>query len=168
MSEAKRLNLKNVVIFKYFFTKEGNEKYLIDFLEALLETKIKDIDVCRDLNLEDIKDRKIYAQATFDDGVIADIEMQILNTEDDEERGTLYLSEKMRKEIQKKTGNRKFISINILGYNVFEDTDEYIHEISISLNDQEKNMMNNIRCMIIELPKFRKSHKNIEELFNNN
>ena len=41
------LNLKNDVIFKAFFTKKGNEKYLKSFLEALLNEKIDNIEVMR-------------------------------------------------------------------------------------------------------------------------
>ncbi len=41
------LNLKNDVIFKAFFTKKGNEKYLKSFLEALLKEKIDEIEILR-------------------------------------------------------------------------------------------------------------------------
>ena len=36
----KKLNLKNDVIFKTFFSRKGNEKYLIDFLNAVLKIEI--------------------------------------------------------------------------------------------------------------------------------
>lgn len=41
------LNLKNDIVFKAFFTKKGNEKYLKSFLEALLNEKIDEIEVMR-------------------------------------------------------------------------------------------------------------------------
>ena len=41
------LNLKNDVIFKAFFTKKGNEKYLKSFLEALLKERIDEIEILR-------------------------------------------------------------------------------------------------------------------------
>ena len=41
----KELNLKNDVVFKAFFSRKGNEKFLIDFLESLLETKIENIEI---------------------------------------------------------------------------------------------------------------------------
>lgn len=41
------LNLKNDIIFKAFFTKKGNEKYLKSFLESLLNEKIDNIEVMR-------------------------------------------------------------------------------------------------------------------------
>ena len=41
--ENKKYNLKNDIIFKTFFSRKGNEKFLIDFLEALLKIKIEEI-----------------------------------------------------------------------------------------------------------------------------
>lgn len=41
------LNLKNDIVYKAFFTKKGNEKYLKSFLEALLNEKIDQIEVMR-------------------------------------------------------------------------------------------------------------------------
>lgn len=41
------LNLKNDVIFKAFFTKKGNEKYLKSFLEAIIKEKIDEIEIIR-------------------------------------------------------------------------------------------------------------------------
>ncbi len=49
------LNLKNDVIFKAFFTKKGNEKYLKSFLESILKEKIDQIQVIRRSKLEAIK-----------------------------------------------------------------------------------------------------------------
>lgn len=41
------LSLKNDIIFKAFFTKKGNEKYLKSFLESLLNETIDNIEVMR-------------------------------------------------------------------------------------------------------------------------
>ena len=41
------LNLKNDIIFKAFFAKQGNQKYLKSFLEALLKEKIQKIEIMR-------------------------------------------------------------------------------------------------------------------------
>ena len=45
--QMEQLKLKNDIIFKIFFSKKGNEKYLKSFLEALLEIKINKIEVMR-------------------------------------------------------------------------------------------------------------------------
>lgn len=41
------LNLKNDIVFKAFFSKKGNEKYLKSFLESLLDEKIEEIEIMR-------------------------------------------------------------------------------------------------------------------------
>ena len=41
----KELTLKNDIIFKEFFSKKGNEKFLIDFLTGLLEINITKIEI---------------------------------------------------------------------------------------------------------------------------
>lgn len=48
----KILNLKNDIIFQAFFSRKGNEKYLIDFLNALLKMDIKSIEIREEVNLE--------------------------------------------------------------------------------------------------------------------
>ena len=47
MVDGKKLNLKNDIIFKAFFTKKGNEKFLKSFLESLLKIKIEEIEAVR-------------------------------------------------------------------------------------------------------------------------
>ena len=44
-TKQKKLTLKNDVIFKAFFSIKGNEKYLIDFLNALIKINIVKIDI---------------------------------------------------------------------------------------------------------------------------
>jgi len=51
----KKLNLKNDVIFKTFFSRKGNEEFLIDFLKALLKIEIKNIKIREEANLEKLK-----------------------------------------------------------------------------------------------------------------
>ena len=63
VEQEKRLNLKNDVIFKTFFSRKGNEEFLIDFLNALLKIEIKKIEIREEANLEKLgveeKGRKI-------------------------------------------------------------------------------------------------------------
>ena len=51
-AKQKKLTLKNDVIFKAFFSRKGNEKYLIDFLNALLKINIVKINIREEVNLE--------------------------------------------------------------------------------------------------------------------
>lgn len=80
MIENTKLNLKNDIIFQAFFAKKGNEIFLIDFLEALLKIKINKIEIKEEVNVEKLskfeKGGRIDIQATLNDGIIANIEMQ--------------------------------------------------------------------------------------------
>jgi len=51
-----KLNLKNDIIFKTFFSRKGNEEFLIDFLNALLKIEIKKIQIREEANLEKLKE----------------------------------------------------------------------------------------------------------------
>ena len=166
----KKLNLKNDIIFKAFFGKKGNEEFLIDFLEALLKIKITKIEIQEDVNLEQLsfkeKGGKLDIQAILNDGVIANIEMQVRNNHNMEVRTTFYASKIMSRETSRGEDYRnikKIILINILGYNMFKKYDEYIHKTAIVLDGhREEIVIDNIEWWFIELPKFRKMHKNID------
>ena len=54
----KKYNLKNDIIFKAFFSRKGNEIFLIDFLEALLNIKIKEIKIKEEVNIEQLAARR--------------------------------------------------------------------------------------------------------------
>ena len=166
----KKLNLKNDIIFKAFFGKKGNEEFLIDFLEALLKIKITKIEIQEDVNLEQLsveeKGGRLDIQAILNDGVIANIEMQVRNNHNMEVRTTFYASKIMSRETSRGEDYRsikKIILINILGYNMFKKYDEYIHKTAIVLDGhREEIVIDNIEWWFIELPKFRKMHKNID------
>ena len=165
----KKLNLKNDIIFKAFFGKKGNEEFLIDFLEALLKIKITKIEIQEDVNLEQLsveeKGGRLDIQAILNDGVIANIEMQVRNNHNMEVRTTFYASKIMSRETSRGEDYRsikKIILINILGYNMFKKYDEYIHKTAIVLDGhREEIVIDNIEWWFIELPKFRKMHKDI-------
>ena len=165
----KKLNLKNDIIFKAFFGKKGNEEFLIDFLEALLKIKITKIEIQEDVNLEQLsveeKGGRLDIQAILNDGVIANIEMQVRNNHNMEVRTTFYASKIMSRETSRGENYqsiKKIILINILGYNMFKKYDEYIHKTAIVLDGhREEIVIDNIEWWFIELPKFRKMHKDI-------
>ena len=52
----KKLNLKNDIIFKAFFSRKGNEKYLIDFLNSILKIEITKIEIKEEVNFLNKKD----------------------------------------------------------------------------------------------------------------
>lgn len=161
------------IIFKTFFSRKGNEKFLIDFLEALLKIKIEEIKVKEEVNLEQLmveeKGGRLDLQAKLNDGIIVNIELQMKNNSNIEERTTFYSSKVISQETERGTDYKdinKVIMINILGYNLLE-FDEYISETAIVL-DKHRNyeILTGIKWYFIELPKFRNKNPDMNEKLN--
>lgn len=168
--EIKKYNLKNDIIFKAFFSRKGNEIFLIDFLEALLNIKIEKIKIKEEVNLEQLsveeKGGRLDLQAKLNDGVIVNIELQMKNYFNIEERTTIYSSKVISRETERGSDYNdinKVIMINILGYNLLE-FEEYISETVIVLDKhREYEMLKGMKWYFIELPKFRKQNPNMNE-----
>ena len=171
--KIQKLNLKNDVIFKAFFSRKGNEKFLIDFLEALLKIKIKEIQIREEVNLEqlavDEKGGRLDLQAILDNGVIVNIELQLKNEYNIEQRTTYYSSKVISRETERGTDYediKKVIMINILNYEILP-FDEYISETAIVLDKhREYEMLKGIKWHFIELPIFRRSNPDMNEKLN--
>ena len=166
----KKYNLKNDIIFKAFFGRSGNEIFLIDFLEALLKIKIEKIKIKEEVNLEQLsveeKGGRLDLQATLNDGIIVNIELQMNNNFNIEERTTLYSSKVNSRDAKKGTDYseiNKVIMINILGYNLL-DVEEYISETVIVLDKhRDYEVLKGIKWYFIELPKFRKKNTDMND-----
>lgn len=166
----KKYNLKNDIIFKAFFARPGNEIFLIDFLEALLKIKIEKIKIKEEVNLEQLsveeKGGRLDLQATLNDGIIVNIELQMNNNFNIEERTTLYSSKVNSRDAKKGTDYseiNKVIMINILGYNLL-DVEEYISETVIVLDKhRDYEVLKGIKWYFIELPKFRKKNPDMND-----
>lgn len=140
----KKLNLKNDIIFKTFFSRKGNEKFLIDFLNALLKIEIKNIKILGEVSLEqltqDEKGGRIDIQAELHSGIIIDIEMQMQDEKNIEERTTYYATKILSKETKRGTEYnqiKQVIMINILNYNLL-GFDEYISE-TVTVLDKHRD-----------------------------
>ena len=168
--ENKKYNLKNDIIFKAFFSRKGNEIFLIDFLEALLKIKIEKIKIKEEVNLEQLsveeKGGRLDLQATLNDGIRVNIELQINNNFNIEERTTLYSSKVNSRDAKRGTDYseiNKVIMINILGYNLL-DVEEYISETVIVLDKhRDYEVLKGIKWYFIELPKFRKKNPDMND-----
>lgn len=166
-------NLKNDVIFQAFFSRKGNEKFLIDFLNALLKKDIKSIEIREEVNLEKLsreeKGGRLDLQAKLEDGTIISIEMQLKNEYNIEERTTLYSGKVISRETKRGTDYEdinQVIMINILGYN-FLEVDDYISETAIVLDKhRDYEVLTGLKWYFIELPKFRKQHPDMNEKIN--
>ena len=170
---ARKKNLKDDIIFREFFGRKGNEEFLIDFLNALLKIQIEKIDIRNDVNLgnikRDAKAGRLDIQAELNDGIIIDIEMQVENLHNMEERTTYYASKVISKETKRGTEYKdikKVIVINILDYEML-GFNEYISETEIVLKEhKDYEVIRGLKWYFIELPKFRKIHPDMNEKIN--
>ncbi len=141
-----KLNLKNDIIFKTFFSRKGNEEFLIDFLKALLKIEIKSITIQEEVNLEKLatqeKGGRLDLQAELNNGVIVNIELQIKNKHNIEERTTFYSSKVVSRNLQRGKDYKEIkqvIMINILDYDrgkveVAEKKNKTIEKARIEMN----------------------------------
>ena len=172
-NNKERLNLKNDIVFREFFGRKGNEEFLIDFLNALLKIQIVKIEIKNDVNLGNItpetKGGRIDIQAELNDGIIVDIEMQVRNNHNIEERTTFYASKIISKETEKGRDYKEIkqvIVINILDYELL-GFDEYISETEIVLKEhKDYEVIKGMKWYFIELPKFRRIRPDMDEGIN--
>ena len=121
--EIERLPLTDDYIFKRVFAFEGNESVLKDFLEAILKKDIKEVTIKNPEIIPYEKDEKrglLDIKAETDDGTILDIEMQMKDRKDTEERGIQYLGNMITSQLQvgdDYTKLKKSIVIFITNYN---------------------------------------------------
>ena len=172
-TKEKKYNLKNDVIFQTFFSRKGNEEFLIDFLNALLNKDIRSIEVREEVNLERLSKEeeggRLDLQAKLEDGTIISIEMQLRNEYNIEERTTLYSGKVISRETERGTDYEdinQVIMINILGYN-FLKVEDYISETAIVLEKhRDYEVLTGLKWYFIELPKFRKQNPDMNEKIN--
>ena len=143
--QEKVYNLKNDIIFKAFF-------------EVDLEK----------LNPEE-KGGRLDLQATLNDGIIVNIELQIENKHNIEKRTTFYSSKVISMETERGTDYKdinQVIMINILDYELF-GFDEYISETKVVLDKhRDYEVINGIKWYFIELPKFRRMNPDLNKKIN--
>lgn len=171
--EVKRYNLKNDIIFKAFFAKKGNEEFLIDFLTGLLKVKIKGITIREEVDLlkftNEEKGGRLDLQATLSDGTIVNIEMQVRNRGNIENRTAFYSAHVLSRENEKGTPYeeiKQVIMVNILDYNLL-DVEEYVSE-TVTVLDKHRGyeVIDLMKYYFIELPKFRKQNPDMNDKLN--
>ena len=121
-----RLPLTNDYVFKRVFGKKGNENILKDLLEAILDIKIEKVEVQNpEIPKEAIEDKLsvLDIKAELNKNTIVDIEMQVVDEKNIEERSVVYLSKNTSGQLQ--TGEqyinlKKSIVINLLNFNHYK------------------------------------------------
>ena len=166
-----RLPLTDDYIFKRVFAFEGNESVLKDLLEAILRKNIKNVTIKNpEIIPYEREDKRglLDIKAETDDGTVLDIEMQMEDKKNIEERGTLYLANMITSQVQvgdDYTTLKKSIVIFITNYNFlkrnsyhsigkikFDKTlkEEYV-DMGYKTEDEEASKY-------IELPKYKKKN----------
>mgnify|MGYP002385131150 FL=1 len=169
-----RLPLTDDYIFKRVFAFEGNESVLKDLLEAILRKNIKNVTIKNpEIIPYEREDKRglLDIKAETDDGTVLDIEMQMEDKKNIEERGTLYLANMITSQLQvgdDYTTLKKSIVIFITNYNFlkrnsyhsigkikFNKTlkEEYV-DMGYKTEDEEASKY--IEFHYIELPKYKK------------
>ena len=171
-----RLPLTDDYIFKRVFAFEGNESVLKDLLEAILRKDIKTVTIKNpEIIPYEREDKRglLDIKAETDDGTILDIEMQMEDKKNAEERGTLYAGNLITGQLQVGDDYKKLkkcIVIFITNYNFlkrnsyhsvgrmkFEDTleEEYV---DMGYSEEEQIASKYIEFHYIELPKYKKKN----------
>ena len=168
------LPLTDDYIFKRVFAYKGNESVLKDFLEALLKIEIKGIKITNPEIIPYEKGEKrglLDIKAEINDGTMLDVEMQMKNEINTEERATEYMGKMISEQLQ--VGEdyqnlKKSIVIFITNYNFlkrnsyhsvgrmkFDKTlkDEYVN---MGYDKEDEIASKYIEVHYIELPKFKK------------
>ncbi len=162
---SKRITPKMDIVFKKIFGSVGNEAILKDFLEYILDMKIKDLSLNQSTELlPDLfsgKNSRIDVRAELDDGTKVDIEMQTDKAGFSEERCLQYWSRLYTNDLEKGEQYhelKKTICIWIVDDEVYNEFKEF--ESTWKMREEKlgiRNHFNKIEIHVIELKKFRKT-----------
>ena len=175
-NEIKRLPLKSDYVFKRIFASEENNSILKAFLEAVLDIKIKNVEVKNPELTPDMADEKLGIldiKADIDGKKIVDIEMQVSNEYNFKERTMTYIaklaSEQLRAGEQYKL-QKQIIAINILNFSYLDrnayhsvarmryDKTKSEECIELNINPEEEILTDIFEVHFIELEKFKKKN----------
>ena len=158
------LKLKNDLVFKAFFSKKGNEKYLKSFLESLLKIEIDEIEIIGEATLlqmtKDAKLGRIDIKATINKREIVNIEIQLKDKNNMEKRSIFYGAKLITDNFGKKEEYKDIkpvILINILNYNLLKVPEYCTKTVTVAEKHREYEVIKDVTYYFIELPKFRKS-----------
>ena len=167
------LPLTDDYIFKRVFAYKGNESVLKDFLEALLKIEIKGIKITNPEIIPYEKGEKrglLDIKAEINDGTMLDVEMQMKNERNTDERATEYMVKMISEQLpvgEDYQNLKKSIVIFITNYNFlkrnsyhsigrmkFDETlkDEYVN---MGYDKEDEVASKYIEVHYIELPKFK-------------
>ena len=174
ITKTTRLPITDDYIFKRVFAYKGNESVLKDFLEAILKKKIKKVTIKNPEIIPYEKGEKrglLDIKAETEDGTMLDIEMQMEDEKDIDERATSYMGKLISEQLQvghKYIELKKSIVIFITNYNFLKRNsyhsvgkmkfDETLEEeyVDMGYKEEEQIASKYIEFHYIELPKYKK------------
>ena len=167
------LKMKSDIMFKAFYGRKENEEFLQDFLEAVLEEKIKIKKVMHDVRLEQLaKEQKfgiLDLGVELEDGEFINVEIQIKNYKNIEKRTTFYACKKLIEQLGPGEDYKQLkptIIIAILDYS-FIKLPEYITEtVRVAKEHREYEINNDVKYYYIELEKFRNQNPDMTKRIN--
>ena len=175
-----RLPLTNDYVFKRVFGKKGNENILKGLLEAILDIKIEKVEVQNpEITKAAIEDKLsvLDIKAELNKNTIVDIEMQVVDEKNIEERSVVYLSKNLSGQLQigeQYTNLKKSIVINLLNFNHYKrnsyhhvsrmkfDKSKENEYVDMGYKDEEELATKKLEMHFIELPKFKKKNPGVE------
>ena len=172
-------------VFKRIFGQEENKEALKDFLESILCEKIYKIEIKNPeipKNYYDSKYGVLDLKVTLNNTTVVDVEMQVRNEHNIEQRDTFYLASNYVNELKEGepyTNCKKSIVINIVNFTyykrneyhsiarmIFEEPKEE-EKVEMGYKEEDRYMTKDLEMHIIELPKFKKKnpkmHTKLEE-----
>ena len=171
--ENNKLTMKNDIMFKLFFSKKENERFLKSFLSAILGEEVKIKRVIHDARLEQLTQEQKYGvldlEVELENGEYVNIEMQLKNNNNMEERTTFYTSKKITEQMVKGKQYKdlnKVIIISILDYNLINLPEYITKTIRVADKHREYEINNKVEFYYIELKKFREENLDMKEPIN--
>ena len=160
-----KLKMKNDIMFKAFFSQKENEEYLKDFLEAILGEKITIKKVAHDVRLEQLAREQKYGVLDLgielEKGEFINVEIQLRNYGNIEERTTFYASKKISEQLgpgEDFENMKPVIIIAILDYELTDLPDYVTETVRVAVNHRYYELNNGVKYYYIELSKFREQN----------
>ena len=169
----KKLKMKDDVVFKAFFSKKENNRYLKEFLESILGENLKIKRVIHDSQLEQLaledKFGILDLEVELADGKIINIELQRRDYKNIEKRTTFYAAKKVVEQLSpgdKFDEIKKVIIIAILDYSFIELPEYFIKTKRVIEGYSEYELNNEVEYYYIELDKFREARPDMKKPLN--
>lgn len=169
----KELKLKNDIIFKLFFGRRGNERFLKSFLIAALKKELDIKRILHDVRLEQMSKSDKYGildlEVELTNGEIVNVEIQLRNLHNIEERTTYYAAKKIVESLGAGDNYKrlkKIIVITILDYKLTDLPEYYTKTVRVADKHREYEINNGVEYYYIELEKFREQNPDMKDPLN--